>query len=58
MIKAIMPNGQLADNNSALRKLYPRNGVDFPLSGDNDKSFWETSVVVDVDEEPAGTSAD
>jgi hypothetical protein len=55
VMDAIMPGGLLAENTTALRELYPRNFTDFPLSGENDTSFWGTTVdAVDaVDEEPA-----
>ena len=52
-IKAIMPNGRLAKDTSALRHLHPLE-YNLPLTGDNDLSFWSTyEDTVDHEEEPA-----
>lgn len=52
-MQAIMAGVQLAEDTSGLRQLYPGIFMEFPLSGDNDKSFWGTSVEDDADDEPA-----
>lgn len=52
-IKAIMPNGHLAKDMSALRRLHPLE-YNLPLTGDNDLSFWSADEdTVDREEEPA-----
>lgn len=49
-IKAIIPDGKLAKDTSALRRLHPT-GYNLPLTGDNDASFWGPLSTPSIDRE-------